>query len=125
LPVAQAGAGQAKAEIFYVPWTVLSTVSMKPEDVRKNPTAFVRINGEAEVAAFSSGLPSVESASAELQAANDIRLVIDVYDDKGGRSSYIADYYRFSTEDGRKTVAIDSKFRDNLASFLSKSSLKK
>jgi hypothetical protein len=120
LPVAQAGTGEARAEIFYVPWTVLSTVSQKPEDVRKYPTVFVKINGADEVAAFASGLPQVQRASADLQAANDIRLVIDVYDENGRRTSFFADYYRFSTEDGRKTVAIDGKFRDNFfASFRS------
>jgi hypothetical protein len=118
-PFAYASQGRVRAEVYFIPWDVSTAYRLSPEHVRKQAEVFVRINGEVAVENFSKILPLEKLAASDVPVSGDARLVIDIYDRKGDRTSYYADQFRFMTLDGRKSIDLDENFKRIFFPFLS------
>jgi len=105
-------------KIYYVPWSVATSVAMSAGGVRKNAFVTYEILDATYAAMFVKSLgEETMQADPELRVA-DLRLVIDVVDEDGSISSYYASQFAMVAEKSGKKKLIDESFRSRFTATL-------
>jgi hypothetical protein len=102
----------ARFAIYYYGWDITTGTSLTPAWVRENAKTKTLSSDPQEVSAFVRwlGLESRPVAS-DPGLAEDVRLVIDLWDAQGQRVTLFANRFALSREDGKATYPIDLAFR--------------
>jgi hypothetical protein len=104
-----------RAELFFIPWSVLTRSQLSPEQVRRHPHISMRIEDHHYVSEVVGWLGVDRLAKSESDDG-DARLVIDFFDDAGKRTTFYADRFNLMSENGVRRRPIDQRFRQAICS---------
>lgn len=104
-----------KAEIFYYDWSVERRSALTPEMVRTNYWSRMTIVNKIEVNRFIEWLQIDKMRGNNIKEVNDVRLVIDLFDSKANRKTYIATQFYLMSEDTMLKRRIDGTFKSKFS----------
>lgn len=110
-----------KAVVFYYPWEWDTRVDTTVKDVRKQQTKKIIVNSaEIDVLLKRWVVPSKLKRVVHPMPLRDVRLVIDFFGRENKCTTYVANRFDISTEDGAMMRQIDERFRDYFHSMFNK-----
>jgi len=110
-----------EAIVFYYPWQVDTRIATTAKDVRKQQAKKTILDSaEIDVLLKRWIMPSKLRPVVKLLPLKDVRLVIDLFDREHKRTTYVANRFDLSIEDGAMMRQIDERFRDYFSSMFNK-----
>lgn len=100
-----------KVEIYYYDWDVQTRYALTPDIVRTNYWLKITIVNKAEIDRFIQWLHTEKMKKIDIKEIYDIRLVIDLFDRDGKRTSYYATQFDLINENATLKLRIDDKFK--------------
>jgi len=103
----------AKAEIYYVGWTIMPRTRLTLTGIRNSSHIKTTVNDDFEVKHLvQEWLRLDELKKLSSPVHEDPRLVVDLFDESGKRTTYYASSASLISEDGQRKRSIDRAFRD-------------
>ena len=102
----------SKVDVYYYGWDVETRSRLPINAVRSSSRIQLSILNSNEIARFADWLELGKMKQVADAGVGDPRLVIDFYDEEGGRTTYYASFFRLYSEDSQISRQIDHSFRD-------------
>ena len=102
----------SRATIYFFDWHTAVIVALKVDDVRIGYHTRIEIADSVEATRFGVWIRERKFEPSPKSKTIDVRLVIDLYDTKGGAQTFFADKFRIYAEGGATSAPIDEAFRE-------------
>jgi hypothetical protein len=102
----------SRATIHFFDWHTAVIVALRVDDVRIGYHTRIEITDSVEATRFGRWIRERKFEPSPESKTIDVRLVIDLYDTKGGWQTFFADKLRIYAEGGATSAPIDEAFRE-------------
>lgn len=102
----------SRATVYFYDWHSAVIAALKVDDVRVKYHTRIEIFDPVEATRFGGWIRERKFEPSPKSKTIDVRLVVDLYDTKGGVQTYFADKFRIYAENGTTSTPIDDAFRE-------------